>query len=260
MKSHLHGCSCVENIAKSAMRYQQDHPESVIYQVSLMSALLSGVYEGNTTMAELLEHGDFGLGTFNDLDGELIAFDSNIFQLRADGTARRAAPDQKTPFAVMTFFNPTDEYQIDRLHSREEIHQIIDEHVRSDNLFCALRIEGNFSLVDTRTVPKQTRPYKPMLQAVEQQPIFHIKARQGVLIGFRTPEYMQGVNVAGYHEHFITDQRESGGHVLDYQVLSGKLTFGTIEKLIVDFPKDQDFKDADLSPENLNEAIRAVES
>lgn len=105
MKSHPSDCSCVADIAKTAMQLQRAHPERVIYQTSLMSALLSGVYEGETTMADLLQHGDFGLGTFNHLDGEMIAFNRNIFQLRGDGSARRAKPEQKTPFAVMTFSN-----------------------------------------------------------------------------------------------------------------------------------------------------------
>ncbi|EIC86356.1 acetolactate decarboxylase [Serratia sp. M24T3] len=232
---------------------------NTLYQTSLMSALLSGVYEGETTMAQLREHGDFGLGTFNKLDGELIAFDGNIFQLRGDGTARRASPEQKTPFATMTFFNPTNEYHIDSPHTREEIHTLIDQ-VISQNAFCALRINGEFSRVDTRTVPEQQRPYKPMMEAVKQQPTFHIKNSVGVLIGFLTPEYMQGINVAGFHEHFIDQARHSGGHVLDYQVERGTLTFGTVDKLAIDFPHDQDFLNANLSPENLREAIRAVES
>lgn len=242
------------------MKELTDSTPNVLYQTSLMSALLSGVYEGETTMAQLREHGDFGVGTFNKLDGELIAFDGNIFQLRGDGTARRAAPEQQTPFATMTFFNPTHEYRFDRAHTREEIHAVIDKVIASNNVFCALRIDGEFSRVDTRTVPEQQRPYQSMLEAVKQQPTFHIENTSGVLIGFLTPEYMQGINVAGYHEHFIDQARQSGGHVLDYQVERGFLRFGTVEKLAIDFPHDRDFLNADLSPENLQAAIRAVES
>lgn len=95
MKNHSDSCSCVADIARTATAFKQQHPDRVLYQSSLMSALLSGVYEGETTMADLLRHGDFGLGTFNHLDGELIAFNSNIFQLRGDGSARRASPEQK---------------------------------------------------------------------------------------------------------------------------------------------------------------------
>ncbi len=102
--THVNDCCCEENLRETFRAFSRNNPNGVIYQTSLMSALLSGVYEGNTTIKALLEHGDFGLGTFNELDGELIAFNSEVYQLRADGSAREANPQQKTPFAVMTGF------------------------------------------------------------------------------------------------------------------------------------------------------------
>lgn len=130
----------------------------------------------------------------------------------------------------------------------------------SDNQFCALRIDGRFSAAQTRTVPCQHRPYRSMPEVLGHQPTFHFSQRDGVLIGFRTPQYMQGINVAGYHEHFITDDRQGGGHLLDYQLEEGTLTFGEISKLVIDLPNDGDFLRADLNPENLDSAIRSVES
>ncbi|MEC5342835.1 acetolactate decarboxylase [Brenneria populi] len=259
MKEDIGVNSCAEEIASYAIDHQAHHPDCVIYQTSLMSGLINGVYEGSRTMKELLEHGDFGLGTFNYLDGELVAFNSRIFQLRADGSARAAMPHQKTPFAVMTFFRPTEEIHFSSRIDREALHQKIDAQVGTDNLFCALRIDGHFNYVETRTVPRQTRPYKPMLEAIAQQPKFHFESCRGSVIGFRSPAYTQGINVAGYHEHFITDNREGGGHILDYQMESGVLTFGVISKLIIDLPQDRDFLSADLSPDNLDSAIQSVE-
>ncbi|WP_437613665.1 acetolactate decarboxylase [Erwinia sp. V71] len=260
MTNEVSDCLCVNELAGMVSSIQQERPESVIYQTSLMSALLSGVYEGNTTIGDLLQKGDFGLGTFNHLDGELIAFDSEVYQLRADGSAKEAHTGQKTPFAVMTFFHPHYQYRFSQQASREEVHQVINQHIRSDNQFCALRLEGHFLQVDTRTVPCQHRPYKPMMQAVEAQPIFHFRQRNGVLIGFRSPQYMQGINIAGYHEHFITQERQGGGHVLDYQLLHGVLKFGEISKLIIDLPDDADFLRANLNPDSLDDDIRHVES
>jgi hypothetical protein len=43
-----------------------------IYQSSTLTARLDAVYDGGLTYAELEEHGDFGLGTFNALDGEMV--------------------------------------------------------------------------------------------------------------------------------------------------------------------------------------------
>ncbi|SFT84637.1 acetolactate decarboxylase [Kosakonia arachidis] len=258
--TNLNDCSCKENLSKTIRAFSKSKPECVIYQTSLMSALLSGVYEGNTTIKDLLNHGDFGLGTFNELDGELIAFNSEIYQLRADGSAREARPDQKTPFAVMTWFRPSYSQQFDATVSRQQLHDIIDKQIPSDNLFCALRIEGHFRHAHTRTVPRQTPPYRAMTDVLDDQPVFRFNSRSGVLVGFRTPQHMQGINVAGYHEHFITDDRRGGGHLLDYQLDHGTLTFGEIHKLMIDLPADEAFLQADLHPENLDAAIRSVES
>ena len=39
------------------------------YQVSTAGALVEGVYQGAVSVGTVREHGDFGLGTFEDLDG-----------------------------------------------------------------------------------------------------------------------------------------------------------------------------------------------
>ncbi|MFI8416724.1 acetolactate decarboxylase [Serratia sp. NPDC078593] len=257
--SQNHGCSCAQHLAQGFTQQSVSMGEGEIYQISLMSALIGGVYEGDVTIAELMRHGDFGLGTFNQLDGELIAFDKEIYQLRADGSARPASLAQKTPFAVVTFFKPSVTHYFDKPIDKAQLHQCIDEQVASPNLFCALRVDGEFSHVETRTVPRQERPYKPMLEAIEAQPTFAFQQSQGTLVGFRSPDYMQGIGVAGYHEHFVTDDRNGGGHVLDYQLDHGRLQFGVITRLNLQLPHDADFLRTNLSPEGLDRAIRSAE-
>ena len=190
----------------------------------------------------------------------MIAFSSQVYQLRADGSARAAKPEQKTPFAVMTWFQPQYRKTFEAPVSRQQIHDVIDQQIPSDNLFCALRIDGNFRHAHTRTVPRQTPPYRAMTDVLDDQPVFRFNQREGVLVGFRTPQHMQGINVAGYHEHFITDDRQGGGHLLDYQLESGVLTFGEIHKLMIDLPADSAFLQANLHPSNLDAAIRSVEN
>ncbi|WP_025732656.1 acetolactate decarboxylase [Carnimonas nigrificans] len=256
-------CDCAERIA-AAYLAQHDHPaasDSVeIYQTSLMSGLIAGVYEGETTLGDLFTHGDFGLGTFDNLDGELIAFDKEAHQLRSDGSASATTNDQKTPFAVVTEFNPSVEITLDEAMDSDAIEALIDRLVPSENHFCAIRIDGDFEWVSTRTVPRQERPYKPMLEAIAEQPTFDFKESSGTMIGFRTPSYLQGVNVAGYHIHYITDQRDGGGHVLNYRVTRGTLQLSVISKLRIDLPRTSDFLDADLNPADIDEAIRQAEA
>ena len=255
-------CSCVQEIAKafaSLREKEADHELAELYQTSLMSALIDGVYEGNMTIAELLEHGDFGLGTFNDLDGELVAFDNEVHQLREDGSARVASMDQKTPFAVMTNFRPTISGELMTALDKRDVQGLIDKLVDSPNLFCAFRIDGRFEHVETRTVPRQTKPYRPMLQAIERQPTYRFEETVGTMVGFRCPAYVQGINVAGFHVHYITDDRRGGGHVLDYRVLEGKLEVAKISKLRIDLPQTEHFQQATLHSEEMSKAIEAAE-
>jgi len=253
-------CSCVADIANSFVRLaKRSARESVIYQTSLMSALIDGVYEGDVTIADLLTHGDFGLGTFNGLDGELIAFDSEVHQLREDGSARAAKMSQKTPFAVMTHFQPTLRARLSTELSKKQIEKTIDDLVGSENLFAAFRIAGHFSRVETRTVPRQEKPYLPMLKAIERQPKFVFEDVSGTLVGFRCPEYLQGVNVAGFHVHFITDDRRGGGHVLDYTMLDAKIEVAKVANLRIDLPQTEDFANATLHSDELDIAIREAE-
>ncbi|WP_404764974.1 acetolactate decarboxylase [Proteus terrae] len=254
------GCQCGQEIINNLNNYINNHPECTIYQNSLMSSLIAGVYDSDITIADLLKHGDFGLGTFNQLDGELVAFDSNVFQLRSDGSARKTLNSQKSPFAVMTFFNCDIEHYFSYGASQKEIHNVINQYVPSDNLFCAIRIEGEFELVKTRTVPRQEPPYLPMLEAIENQPIFNFHNETGVIAGFRSPQFTQGITVAGFHEHYINQQRQGGGHVLDYYLKKGTLQIGIISRLTIDLPSQSAFLQANLMPDNLHQAIEKAEN
>ncbi|WP_409455375.1 acetolactate decarboxylase [Proteus vulgaris] len=255
-----HHCQCGQEIITNLNNYITKHPECTIYQNSLMSSLIAGVYDSDVTIADLLKHGDFGLGTFEQLDGELVAFDNNVFQLRSDGSARKALNSQKSPFAVMTFFNCDIEHHFSYGASQKEIHNVINQYVPSDNLFCAIRIEGEFELVKTRTVPRQEPPYRPMLEAIENQPIFTFHNETGTIAGFRSPQFTQGINVAGFHEHYINQQRQGGGHVLDYYLKKGTLQIGIISRLTIDLPSQSAFLQANLMPDNLHQAIEQAEN
>lgn len=81
----------------------------------------------------------------------------------------------------------------------------------------------------------------------------------GTMIGFRTPVYMQGVNVAGYHLHFLTEDQKRGGHVTEYRLVRGQLEVAVISDLEIQLPRTEQFAKANLNPEHLSEAIRIAE-
>lgn len=213
------------------------------YQTSLMSALMSGIFEGEATYGQVRNHGDFGLGTFNDLDGEMVGFDGTFYQLRSDGSARLVTADQKTPFAAVTFFQP--EHQLDVLHqmTKSELLAMI-EKATDANLFSAVRVDGIFDEVRTRTV-RRVRPFPPLTEAAKQ-PVKTFVNVKGTLAGFRSPAYAQGVGVAGFHLHFLRQDRQVGGHALDYWLRVGTVQICTVHDLRVELPTSPEFLKTNL--------------
>jgi len=231
-----------------------------IFQTSLMSALLDGVYEGEMTVRDLLGHGSFGIGTFNGLDGEMLILDGTCYQLRADGGASKSDLGAQLPFAVVTNFVPHVESDLPADVTRAEASSFIDRMTASENYMYALRIEGDFEWITMRTVVKQQKPYRPMMDATDEDEIVELHNVSGVVVGFRTPLYEKGIGVPGCHAHFITDERTAGGHVLDFKLRSGHAALCLGTDLRLQLPLTDAFRDANLSPEDLDRQLLKTES
>jgi len=223
-----------------------------------MSALIAGIYEGEATYGDIRNHGDFGLGTFNDLDGEMVGFDGTFYQLRSDGSARPVAPDQKTPFAVVTFFQPEQELAVAHQMMKSELLAMIAEATDA-NLFSAVRVDGMFDEVHTRTVQRQTRPFPPLTEAAKHQAERVFTRVEGTLAGFRTPPYAQGIGVAGFHLHFLRQDQKAGGHALDYQIRAGRVQICTVHGFHVELPSSTEFLKANFGDQDLSEKIKSSE-
>lgn len=232
---------------------------SEVYQTSTMGALLDGVYDGDVTIRELLRHGDFGLGTFNGLDGEMLVLDGVCYQLRGDGSARVADPGQHTPFAVVTWFGADHTFEVSAPVDRAELKARIDESLQSTNLIVAVRVTGDFSTMRTRTVTAQHRPYRPFTQATQDQHEVTFTDVSGTLAGFRMPDYEQGISVAGYHSHFIHADRHHGGHALDYRLARGTVEISVRSDLHLSLPRTSEFLAAELNKADVDSQIRRTE-
>jgi acetolactate decarboxylase len=232
---------------------------AVVYQTSTMAALLDGIYDGDVTIADLLTHGDFGLGTFNHLDGEMVVLDGTCYHLHADGTATIASGEDKTPFAAVLWFRPDKTIPVTETADRAALTRLIDNAIPSPNLTYALRVTGRFTRVRARTVMAQRRPYPPLSEATEHEPTTSLEHVTGTLAGFRTPVYEQGISVAGYHLHYLTHDRRHGGHSLDYVLDHGQITICTASELHLSLPRTAPFLSADLSPADTNAQIKQTE-
>ena len=235
-----------------------DQRAGELYQTSLMSSLIAGLYEGEMTYGEIRKHGDFGLGTFNDLDGEMVGFDGTFYQVRSDGSARSVTPDQKTPFAVVTFFKPDWELEVGEQMAKSDLLAMIEKATNA-NLFSAVRVDGTFNEVRTRTVQRQTKPFPPLTEAANHQAENVFANVRGTLAGFRSPVYAQGIGVAGFHLHFLRQDKRAGGHALDYRLRAGKVQVCTVHDLRVELPTSGEFLKTNFEDQALNEKIKAAE-
>ncbi len=224
----------------------QENNTDVLYQISTIDALLQGVYDGVLPVAELETHGDFGIGTFDGLEGEMLALDGNYYQIKTDGIAYAVSGEMTTPFATVTCFEADENFRLEEPLNLTELEAFLDLNLPSENLFYAVRVDGDFSYVKARSVPRQEKPYPKLADAVSTQSVFELKNISGTLVGFRTPEYVDGVNVPGYHLHFITDDRSAGGHVLDLEMENGDVALDITRAFFMELPSSGDFYNVEL--------------
>jgi len=207
----ISGCSCLQE------------NKDVLFQVSTMNAILERDYDGEITYEELKKHGDFGVGTFNSLDGELFALEGKFYQIKADGMAYPVDDSMKTPFAVVTFFEPDKSVLLDETFDYKQLQQYLDNLLPAKDIFYAIKIEGTFKYIKARNIPMQNKPYPQFSEVVKSQLIFEFHNVEGTMVGFWCPAYLEEINVPGYHLHFITKDKKTGGHLLECQVQDVKI-------------------------------------
>ena len=252
----------IRSLHVESMRRADLHRERephVLFQASTIGALLEGSFDGDLSFAELADHGDLGLGTLNHLDGEMVALDGEFFRADVEGRIHRVGPEDRTPFAVVTRFEPTVEESLPVAErSHEELLACLDELVPAEASSCAIRLDGRFSLVRARSVPRQSPPYRPLTEVVADQHVFELADVEGTMLGFRFPSYAEGIEVGGYHLHFISADRDRGGHVLGSQTGELRVRIDPSDDLHIELPPEVELEDPDLAEET-HAAVEAVE-
>jgi acetolactate decarboxylase len=231
--------------------------DQTVFQTSTVNALMEGASTGDMTMGELKTHGDFGLGTFDGLDGEMIELDGKVFQVRADGHAHPVEDSARTPFATVSFFKADESARLVRPCDQPAMLAAVAAMLPSENMFHAVRIEGRFEYVKTRAVAKQDKSVG-LEAAAREEPIFEFHDVEGTIVGFFTPDYLRGVNVPGYHLHFITADRAAGGHMLDCRTKDVTIKIHHTPEFELGTPDTEEFLKADLSHDH-TAAIKKIE-
>jgi acetolactate decarboxylase len=251
----------IRSLHVEAMRHADlhaGHEPHVLFQASTIGALLEGAYEGDVTFAELGDHGELGLGTVNHLDGEMIGLEGRFYRADVEGRIEELAGTERTPFAVVAPFQPAIEFDLEGSLDHDRLLAEIDRRIPADAATCAVRIDGRFELVRARSVPRQEPPYRPLTEVVADQKAFELTGVDGTMLGFRFPEYAEGIEVSGWHLHFMSEDHSRGGHVLDSRSSTLHIQLDPSGELHVELPPGVELADPDHAKSTQN-AIDRVE-
>lgn len=231
-----------------------------MFQVSTLQALLLGYTKPVITVSELLKHGNTGLGTFENVDGEMIVLDGCCYRAVGNGEVAVAEPDRGVPFSSVCNFQSEQSFSVRAVSSINELKDIlnnlIDAHFGLNSMHVA-RIDGDFALVDARSEAPYKSMHVPLKEILGQtQTAFQFENIKGTLVCVYYPDYMDGINAAGWHLHFVSEDRKHGGHVFEIAINSGSgmlEKIHTIELRLPDEPAFDTYSLKEVPPEDVKQ-------
>jgi alpha-acetolactate decarboxylase len=231
-----------------------------LFHAGVASAFIGGLYDGFYSYASLKQHGDFGLGAPDHLDGEITILNGKVYQTQHTGKTFEVADTGKTSFAFVNFFHPDRIISLPRPLTKAQLFHYLDSTLQNLNGMYAIRLMGSFTYVKTRAFPPITqRPYAPLATLLDRQHFFEYQQTSGDLIGFRLPSYLEGINIPGYHFHFLSASKDAGGHIIDFILAKGEIQIHEISRFSVEIPFTEDFKAFDFIPDKSAD-LRRIEN
>ena len=197
---------------------------TMAYQIGTIRSLITGVYEGDITFRALANYGNFGLGTFDGVDGEMIALDGDFYRIDARGKSHQVSPDRKTPFGIVTHFQEIETKPLHAFQDLGSLQENITSFFESKNIIYAIRIDGSFKSVKLRSEHPQPSGHRPLSETMARvQTTFTFQEINGTMVGFWFPQYLQAINVPGFHFHFLDSSHTMGGHLFEVELHQGSL-------------------------------------
>lgn len=221
---------------------KQSKHEKPLFQYGILDAFINGAYKGDLTIRELKTYGDFGLGAPDLIDGELTLLGGKVYQTKWNGVTTEIDDSQYTPFAVVTSFRAQRKFDIVNQSDLNDLFKTLLVNMPHKNKFYAVKITGNFHKINARAFsPVKEPPYKPLSQLTAQQHIFKFENISGSMIGFYIPAYLSGINVSGFHFHFLSDDLKSGGHVIAMEGTNLQVELEELKTLSISVPTTPEF-------------------
>ncbi len=210
----ISGCAQF-NISKNKVKNKaqgiQIESTGPVFQVSTITDLNAGNFDGILKIDELLKYGDTGIGVLDGFNGELIILDSIPYQAKSDGTVVRLSNVATTPFAIIGPLNTNGKTVLNNVSDINSFEANIENKYINSNKKIAylLKIDGAFNNLVIRSVSKQNKPYKTLEETIEaSQKTFNYSSIIGTIIGVWTPSSINGVLDPGFHFSLISDDRK----------------------------------------------------
>jgi acetolactate decarboxylase len=217
-------------------------------QISLFSVLLGGHYGGIVSVGEAKMFGNLAIATMDRLDGEVQMIDGVVYQACADGSVRLPSDEDTIPFGTIAEFRPERELDLSGIPSYEDFEARMKEICPRDDTPLAVRFTGAFRRMKVRSVRRQEHDGVGLAEAAKAEAVFEWDDISGDLVGFRLPGYVSGINAPGWHLHFMDADRKHGGHVLNFSIVEGKLSFCRANDFQIRLPDSPDtFAGLDLN-------------
>ena len=236
--------------------------DNKMYQVSTLQALVLGYSKPVINVGELLLEGDTGLGTFEEVNGEMIVMDGHCYRADRDGNVTEVASETGVPFAAVARLYGGQQFFLEDMPDitsiRTELTRKIEERFGLNSMHI-VRINGLFGKIDARSEAPYRSPRITLKEILSQtQNAFLFENIRGSLVGVYFPDYMDGINMPGWHLHFLSEDRSKGGHVFDASIREGAAKVDKIDSMLIKLPGEPSFDTYSLKQE-LQDEIKSVE-
>ncbi|WP_200974824.1 acetolactate decarboxylase [Echinicola sp. 20G] len=203
---------------------KQTSSSDKIWHYSILDAMRRGIYEGTNTVKELKAHGDFGLGTFNHLNGELVALDGVIYRIPPSGEVEVAPDTMISPFTSLSFFNADTTMTFPFTGDFEDLKRNIEGILPSRNVPYAIKVRSQWSEITVGGAkPVETTDTTELAVLMKSRPQYQAENIQGMMIGFFTPSLMSNVDLSPFHFHFLSEDKKFAGHLIKGSILNAEL-------------------------------------
>jgi len=230
-----------------------------LFQYGIADAFVGGLYKGSLSLKDLKLKGDFGLGAPDLLDGELTILDGKVYQTKATGETIESDNEFKTSLSFVTFFRPDINLTIEKRTEEKLLLYKISQALSNKNAMYSIKISGNFYNVRTRAFPPvKNEPFPVLTSIFDTQKIFDFPEKEGVLVGYYIPEYLNGINVTGFHFHFLSTDRKYGGHVLDFIGENLNIEIAELKGFELEISRDPDFQNFNFNIKD-NKDLKRIE-